>query len=60
MPTSTDEAIHDEEDLDQDWVVEDDSHELTLTLNVSDHVVLLADPNDPNLKVQLSSLCCYA
>lgn len=50
VPTSTDEAVQEEEDLDQEWVLEDDSNDLALGLDIGDHFAILADPNDPHSK----------
>lgn len=49
VPTSSIEAMQ-EEDLDQEWEVEDDSHDLAMSLEIGDHFAILADPEDPHSK----------
>lgn len=50
VPTSRTEGMQEEEDLDQEWQVEDDSHDLAIALEIGDHFAILADPEDPQSK----------
>ena len=51
VPTSSLEAMQEEENLDQEtWEVDNDSHDLAQALDVGDHFAILADPEDPQSK----------
>lgn len=46
-PIAAEEAIQEEEDLDQEWEADFDSHDQAAGLEVGDHFAIFADPNDP-------------
>lgn len=46
QPISSDDAVQEHEDLEEDWTTEPDSNDLAANLEVGEHFAVLADPGD--------------